>query len=367
MPDSVARAAERLISTAKALELISPLDLALERDLHERKWFAYRFMSPLDATLEFGRIYQEKLKDYVRTNIDLEQSRRMADFDGRLPAVPDRHFTHLWKARQYADQFPIPYTTYLTFCFEFAESRQRRMAPRPNQLRPNTKTMIAWNEKFEQYLERQEDHFLRVADLPAQFRIEHYRSLSAQDDLRSFIRGMMRTYPRALHFDIELWSDTKRILPRSFFATFNSEEAMKTAEALIQSDREAGRIIDTPTPKVPLVEEDFWPSCYGVPYAHDPYVPSCVSCQFKTACAETSRHLIANHGAHSDVEDADAERKRRMTRERVKRHRDLKKNPLLRLTKDAANKYRRGGAKPKRGRRHHVTQPRTGLLLFPRS
>lgn len=85
--------------------------LAAERELEAHKWFAYRFLSPFTATLRFHRIYLEKRRHYVWTNIDAGLLPRLRDKS--FFALDGRGVTQLWVARQRADSIGLPYEAYI--------------------------------------------------------------------------------------------------------------------------------------------------------------------------------------------------------------------------------------------------------------
>ncbi|MDO8290603.1 MAG: hypothetical protein Q7T44_15420 [Parvibaculum sp.] len=133
----------RLRSLCSAARVISPSVLSNERELTNMKWYSYRFISPLEATLEFGKAYRATLKRYVHINIDIDMAETVNGASISTPSKPDRVYSQLWLARQEADRRGIPYEDYLDFCFDFAAARKRKMAPMPCQLGPNKKTSKA--------------------------------------------------------------------------------------------------------------------------------------------------------------------------------------------------------------------------------
>lgn len=313
----------RLRSLCTATRLISPSVLSNERELINTKWYAYRFMSPLEATLEFGKAYQSALKHYIQVNIDFGLSETVNGIDLSIPTKPNRVFTQLWLARQEADRRGIPYDAYLEFCFDFAGARQRKMAPMPNQLGPNKATSEAWETKFAQFLENRLEHIIRTAKLPDQYRFEAFRGLPAQVALRNFILKFIETSGRPQHLEVADWCGVKRIIPIRSATVSQNRHLIHRAISILQQDRSAGILPKNPSPLSAITEVDYWPSCVGVPFAKSDAAPECSTCPIGHVCEALANRALAVCGKPQDV-DADAasvDRERAMTRERVRKHR----------------------------------------------
>ena len=146
-----AKLADRLQKLAIARSLIPPKFLTGEPKLLTKKWFDYRFLSPLEATLQFGAAYREGVRKYVHKNLDRDLAQRVEGVSVALPSAPTSTFTQLWAARQRADEFCIPYEEFIEFSFAFAAGRKRQMAPTPIQLHANPTTEYAWHAEFEKF------------------------------------------------------------------------------------------------------------------------------------------------------------------------------------------------------------------------
>ncbi|MER8862535.1 hypothetical protein NKI19_02285 [Mesorhizobium sp. M0751] len=192
--------AKRLEDLITARYLIMPGHLEREHELLTKKWFDYRFLSPLDATLLFGEIYRKALRAFVRANIDRELSEHVNGVKAAPPSEPAGWFTQLWMARQRADELGLPYDEFMEFSFHFSGRRTRSRNPLPLQLHANDTTKVAWHAQFEKFkLDRGLFSVWPGSDL-AQYQIDHYRGLPAQKNFREVLTAVLRT-------DGKRWSD----------------------------------------------------------------------------------------------------------------------------------------------------------------
>ncbi|MGR9385183.1 hypothetical protein [Rhizobium leguminosarum] len=65
---------QRLDDTLEAMRLVMPDVLEREREVANKKWFAYRFMTPLAATKHFASLYSKGFKAYIRFNGDRDEA-----------------------------------------------------------------------------------------------------------------------------------------------------------------------------------------------------------------------------------------------------------------------------------------------------
>ncbi len=88
--------------TISACRFIPPHVLAAERDLVPKKWFAYRFATPWQATQHFADLYREGFKNYNRVHKDIIEAEKCKALPLRIFSHADRYLTQLWQARQRA-------------------------------------------------------------------------------------------------------------------------------------------------------------------------------------------------------------------------------------------------------------------------
>lgn len=185
---------------------IEPADLLiLEREFLLTKWFEYRFTSPLGATMHFAECYRAALHAYVRRHIDVDVAKRVKGVMS-IPTTSTREFTSLWKARQFADKFLVPYGTYLSFWFDFAARRTRKFAPRPNQLHPGKTLEEAWWPEFVKFIEDSAAGIVSDIAGPMAYRFEAFTHLPAQVNLRNFFMDEAVVSSRPWHYFMGQWS-----------------------------------------------------------------------------------------------------------------------------------------------------------------
>jgi hypothetical protein len=143
--------AQRLDEIVRMRMILHPKDWKAESVLMMNRWFDYRFTSPLSLTLQFGEIYREKLRAHIRRHEDVGKAETVSGTREGLPHEPAKWFTILWKARQRADEFFLPYDEYIEFCFDFSSRRKRYWTMLPSQLHPSLKNREAWLESFDRF------------------------------------------------------------------------------------------------------------------------------------------------------------------------------------------------------------------------
>lgn len=344
----------RIESLVTVSKIISPKLLQREQELASIKWFGYRFWSPLEATLEFGRCYQNAVRKYVSQNVDRDLGKIVSGTSLAIPSKPTSSFTQLWQARQEADNRGIPYKHYLEFCFEFAGRRNRKSTPRPVQLGPSHKTRVAWEATFQVYIEGNLEHILRSAVMPDQFRFEAYRDLPPQIAFRKVVSELIEGSGAPHHMEIASWSGHKRILPiRSTVGPAN-RNLIRSAISAVRLDRDAGIAPEHTEPMVELSPSDFWPSCLGAPFAKDDTKAECSSCPFARECEIVGQYVLrkSDFPMTLDVEIAAKKRNNKLGAIRTQECRDRKKAPPHKLQaaidfqKRNSQKYRKRISRP---------------------
>lgn len=91
---------DRLRDNITALRLVMPDVLMRERERAHTKWYAYRFMSPLEATKLFADLYRAAFKRYVRTHRDVSDADAANGLGTRIFGRPNSSLTEVWNARQ---------------------------------------------------------------------------------------------------------------------------------------------------------------------------------------------------------------------------------------------------------------------------
>lgn len=108
----------RLENNMIAASSITRTDLALERELHQTKWFDYRFISPMEATHQFRVAYSEIYRRMYARNISTEDAMTRSGVRAG-PAFQCRtELTSFWRARQTADSYGLPYIIFIDVAME---------------------------------------------------------------------------------------------------------------------------------------------------------------------------------------------------------------------------------------------------------
>ncbi len=128
---------KRLEEIVQMRTVLHPREWKNESTLMMQRWLDYRFKSPMSLTLLFATIYQEKLRAHIRRHEDVAKAETVFGTKTERPHERDNWFTALWRARQRADNFFLPYDAYIEFCFDFSSRRKRRWTMLPSQLHPS--------------------------------------------------------------------------------------------------------------------------------------------------------------------------------------------------------------------------------------
>jgi hypothetical protein len=106
-----------------------------ERTLATRKWFDYRMVSYGRATLLYAAAYDRVLRVMYARHIDKEKARYVKGFkDSNIFEGRGDVLTGLWKGRQLADAFGMPYDFFIETAMEKGMRIKRNYLPRPQQL-----------------------------------------------------------------------------------------------------------------------------------------------------------------------------------------------------------------------------------------
>lgn len=313
--DSPRRRAEQAIQLAG---IIDRNLLARERELLDTKWFDYRLMSPLDATITFINAFNTTYKrSWARAFDRKESERRHGLKPGLLPTDPAT-LTSVWKARQFADSLFAPYELFLDATFRLWLDAGHRL-PRPNQIyAPDWEKNIT--EKVEGRL------FELYESTPQWSRLPQYRSdASVGTALRDQHVAWCMTQLKMRHgkpYQIARAVYGLKLVPEEVASAEFGDELMERARA---ETLDAGSMVDPVASKKP----QFMPSCAFLPQAFDPDAKPCQSCHHMDKCSDwaprLSKLIEQKHGS----DDPRRDRKREQVRLRVQKHRDKKRAETL--------------------------------------
>jgi len=305
----------RIESNWLCVTSVSRKELGLERQLHQSKWFDYRFISPMEATSQFRDEYIKMHQRYYAHNISTEGSeKRIGVRVG--PAFQTRtELTSFWRARQKADLYGFPYNVFIELAFETLTRGGWTRLPHINQLyaernfrRICTAAAAYWEELQQARLDKSFSH------LP-EYRLESYHEFSAQKAHRAWVLESLKK--RGAHAIGRAYFLHRVISPELALAEFGEKLFSRARERLTEEE-------EVPEPIEACAIEELLPSCFGLPGALAPTSPECRACPAMDRCGRmegvTRRHLELRTGS----ENPEHERRKKQGQERVRRHRKKK-------------------------------------------
>lgn len=324
MPIDIFPSQAHLLDTLSAMRLVMPDVLEKERELAHTKWFAYRFLTPLEATKLFARLYRAGYKAYVRRNLDVNEAENVSGLGIRIFSQPGRSLTELWKARQRADALRLPYDLLIEFGFAFAERRTWKHAPRPAQLFGSKDSDIAWPLEIEKWLEDRLPLAVQRLDGFPQYRIESYRGFPAQDEFRAHLLELMSASSSSWASKLERQCLVRRHLPISAAIKIVPKGARRNVIRHLRSARELNPPPSTPLARLP--DLDLAPACFGIPFSLCDTDQLCAACPLVVTCGRAADHatglMLKKHGHLSPVATSRDDNRRKKTSERVRRYRE---------------------------------------------
>lgn len=313
----------RMKRLSRIVKVIPRKHRSAEAVLLVKKWPAYRFIDPLEATILFKEKYVEAYKHAYKVNIDREKAERIKIATGFHTRRQNSYLTQMWTARQAADMLSMPYEAYLEFAFGFAVARNRRHLPQPNQLGPNEKTRAAWLGKLEEFwtADRRRVSLTRMEPM-AQYALHHDQGLPAQLRFRQELVEAEKDGGHALDGFIERNVLALYYLSLEQCSHIGAEAVSLAAELARRSFR------GVPHEHEFVGKGDLVQSCFGLPGAEDAiceeeqnFRAACDSCPVRTACTDLREKVVASVMAETGSAEPIAEHRRRVIRDRVARFR----------------------------------------------
>lgn len=291
---------------------MSPSCWLVERELAQMKWFDYRFLSPVQATLDFVQEYQRIFR------LKWGQSFDSADADKKRGIAAGglfhsrKEFSEFWNARVHADSMGVRYEVYISTAMETAlrRAKQKRLL-RAGQMR-RADCIQAIEKRWEEELAGSR----WLSELP-HYRSENHCALPAQFAHQEHVaHGVRKRSNGALALGMAI--DELRILP------VETAEAVHGAEFVARA-RERSMGIGRPAPVEPLEPERLIPSCFGLPAPFDVAAEPCSKCPLAAQCQRASEHMLADVVEHHGSADPTLHHRRELGRERVRRYREKKR------------------------------------------
>ncbi|EJK80897.1 hypothetical protein PMI03_04662 [Rhizobium sp. AP16] len=313
MPMDQEKLNKRLEDVVRMRTIMHPKDWQDESQLMMKRWFDYRFMSPLDATLLFGRHYIAGLRRHVRQHVDAERAERVSGIKNGLPTARAAWFTALWRARARTDAIFVPYDLLIDFAFDFSSRRKRFWNMLPHQLHASGKNVEAWWAVFD---EKVEDllalRMRKVAEMP-HYRIENDLDLPPQRHFRSLMLSEMRHENRMLDDQIADRVFVKRHLTLSQALSLAPPDA-NCADLEHRARSIADNRAWETEPVAKLDPADLLPSCFAIAETIDVSRAPCDTCALTAFCKVTATDAINSTiriaGSASPVLEADRKRSR---------------------------------------------------------
>lgn len=295
------------LATAKSIPAETA---ALEAQLSRTKWFDYRFMSPWEATSLFASAYQQVFKEKWSLNWSTVDAPKKIAIRRNSWSSSPRETISVWKARQVADALGAPYDW---FCREALEALLRdgwTRQPRPNQLYSEKTLPRIVDRVSTSWSEWCREGPLQFSKLP-QYRVESYVGLPVQDDHFRWLVEQLR-YRHGRPGAIGQLCLMDRVLPEQLAIDEFGPERMHSAHVAV-----VGLFVSS-TPSQPVT---FKPGCFGVVHASQPNSAPCSGCSEAKSCHRIAKMIETRVHAECGSDDPVAARRRRLSRERVRRHR----------------------------------------------
>lgn len=322
--------ARRMDEVVRMRMLLHPKDWRAESALMMVRWFDYRFTSPLSLTLSFGQIYREKLRAHIRRHEDVAKADTVSGVSTGLPGERADWFTALWRARQRADGFFLPYDVYIEFCFDFSSRRKRRWNMLPSQLHPSPANKEAWLECFERFYSDRVPHLIKRAGEVPVYRLENNLGLPAQIQFREIMLSEMALSSRRISDQI-----AERSLANRHVDLASALDQVPAADRDEVSERATSSFKNGDWPEAPflkLAPSQQLPSCFGIAESCDAEGSHCSNCPLAEKCSEFGRKAMditaRLTGFSSPVWEADKRRSAKNTADFRRRKRQAEDDAI---------------------------------------
>ena len=289
---------DRLQLTAKSLELFAKKDLIDERQLHGMKWFDYRFMTPMEATMKFRDVFQQYYRHKYSRNIDTPSAEtKFGVRNGEATSHP-AEFTSFWRVRQQADELGVPYNVFLDAGFEVLLRNRFKRIPYINQFLGIHRLQIG-SAVWQHWLEYQQA-WPRFSRLP-QYRNESFSGLRAQTAHRAWVLDEIdRRGAKAWAIGAACFVD--RVITEELAEARFGKEKVDFARDEVKAD--------APVSHDPIDATGRLPSCAGLPGAYDVSSDECRGCQYATVCSKLVGRVIEDVVTRTGSDEPVAARKR---------------------------------------------------------
>jgi hypothetical protein len=183
--------------------------VAVETALFTGKWFAYRFLHPVQATYVYAHEFTKAYRRYYRREIDRTRAEYVQPIKIKEMFTGDKSpkMSAVWRGRQIADAAGMPYDVFLDLAFDIQLRywNQDRL-PQPSHMYSDLIT-----DKIGPLWEDRQEGFLFYSRHP-NYHNSFYQGLKAQDDHHEWILAQVMKRGNATHLLNQLVYD-KQVLP----------------------------------------------------------------------------------------------------------------------------------------------------------
>lgn len=296
-------------------EIIDPAFLAEEPSLAQSRWVQYGYMSALERTELFCRMYLETYRRHYGRFRDYNAAHEKCPVDPELFKNEPSEINSLWRARQYADEIGMRYDMFLEAVMGWAtNTKGRKYFPRPNQLYGRKQLELALDQ-----WERQKDIIPR---------------LFAEDwDDRFFQQNPKRTDPpRWQALKMALGRLKRSSIPENVLVSLMGPEDALSEQDVRHMFRDRPELVDKAVDKAmrhdlpPLkvrsgtTFDPYLPPCLGL--RHDASAEPCSQCKFALSCEKTRAMTDKLLHVKTGSSDPRADKIRKDAAERQRRKRD---------------------------------------------
>jgi hypothetical protein len=186
-----------------ALSLIKADLWAKESELMNTKWWDYRRLHPVEATYVFAYTYIEQFALRNRHRVDISRAPYIKPLKGKDPLLDNmKQINSLVKARQFADEYGMPYAFHIKHALKFADERDWVYLPRPSQLYSSKKSadettmryevVNAWQIEKSRSIQYSRDDYFKIENFEGtDLQLEHQKNLIKQLRDRPFNRSLI--------------------------------------------------------------------------------------------------------------------------------------------------------------------------------
>ena len=171
-------------------QFIKPDFLEMDLELFTSKWFDYRHMTPMEATMVYidaylvvyREMYKRELDRKTAENLNLGDADRFIAKLTRGERKDKARFAGFWRGRQVADAIGMPYPDFIELMMTYRmRAWKQRFLPHPQHLYHEIdveKTLARWEELQETRI--------YTSDHPAYLN-QNYRNTRAQNDYHEWL------------------------------------------------------------------------------------------------------------------------------------------------------------------------------------